>query len=153
MADNVQGFNHLDEVLMNLGNQFRQDAIKKMMLKNQADRTDMMAHRPTGGGAFANQPIRVLMQMRNQLQQYQEAEKQKYIQSRKDVTGVTPSSDEADDAFAKTHPDVISNLDQISNAAMGYLSKSGVMPKQATQAPMPKSQVPIGNPLNPFGMP
>ena len=31
MADNVQGFNHLDDVLMNLGQQFRNDALQSKM--------------------------------------------------------------------------------------------------------------------------
>lgn len=35
MADNVQGFNHLDEVLLHLGDQFRTDAIKRQMLESK----------------------------------------------------------------------------------------------------------------------
>lgn len=35
MADNVQGFNHLDAVLNNLGNSLRQDAIKELMMRSK----------------------------------------------------------------------------------------------------------------------
>lgn len=49
MSDNVQGFNHLDEILLHLGDQFRQDAIKQAMLKNMAERNKIAGQRLLSG--------------------------------------------------------------------------------------------------------
>ena len=153
MADNVQGFNHLDSILMNLGQQFRQDAIRQMMLKNQSDKNNILAHRGQGSGAFSNLPVNSLMKMRAQLLGFIEGEKSKFINSQKDVTGQTPSVMEANSYIEKTYPGEMAQLDQINNAAMGYLSKSGIM-KGNTQNPgisQPRPEVQF-NPPNPLGL-
>ena len=48
MADNVQGFNHLDEILLHLGDQFRQDAIRQQMMKNQFNIAGLRASHALG---------------------------------------------------------------------------------------------------------
>lgn len=36
MADNVQGFHNLEQILLHLGDQYREDAIKRMMIEAKA---------------------------------------------------------------------------------------------------------------------
>lgn len=97
MADNVQGFNHLDEILLHLGYQFRQDAIRKMMMENQMKIAGMRASRVLG----ANAQGKTLQELRAGLNQM-EKDKSDFIRNhieKNALTGeytVTPAQVEAE---------------------------------------------------------
>jgi len=141
MADNVAGFNHLDSVLLDVGNQFRQDAIKQAQLEAMKAHYKQMEYRPRSGGGYANQPLKDLQKQFALMQQKHETTVNKMVEDSKDVTGVPKiSHEEAEEMWSRTP-------DADDEAEMGAALKTGLQ-KENVGIYKPKVKAPSGAPIN-----
>lgn len=144
MSDNVQGFNHLDAVLLNVGSQMRQDAIRQLMAKAQMKRASA-AHtgQDRSFGNLQREAARIAGAKRSFLSQF--------LNNSKDVTGVqkaTPQDAEA--AWMKTDD---GKQEQMINMAVSkgvQNQNKGLFDAIDVGNTF---QMPQNNPLDPYGMP
>jgi len=143
MADDVQGFNHLDEVLMHLGDQFRQEALKQQMLKNQNTHYENMGH---GSGAYDNKPFAYLQKEAMRLTGVHQQFIHNTVEGSKDVTGVpTISPDQAEQMWQNT-PEA-GEMQEVNGAVI-----KGITQMNPTLMPKPQStpvSTPTGTPVTP----
>ena len=132
MADNVQGFNHLDSILINLGQQFRQDAIKRMMLQNQAEHYKNM-----GSGQYTNKPFAFLQREAMRLTGVHKAFIDQQVNSSKDATGVPQiTADQAEQMWQQT-PEA-GEMQELNQAVMkGLTQMNPTLIKNPSSNPAP----------------
>jgi hypothetical protein len=137
MADNVQGFNHLDEVLLHLGDQFRNEAIRNKMMGNQQEMLGMkLSHGPTG--KYSGMSHNELLKYANNLNSYKIRGIQQMIQASKDITGVGMPYDQAKAQWEAANPKAEDELGEVNDAAFGYMQKqnpSFLTPKPKNEGP------------------
>jgi hypothetical protein len=122
MADNVQGFNHLDEVLMHLGDQFRQDALRQQMMKNQKDIAGIKAGAHARLGIYDNKPFAFLQKQLMDMNSLHRTFVTNTINSSKDVTGV-PQMSEADAEGVWAKSDYGQQEQELNGEVMKQLGK------------------------------
>jgi hypothetical protein len=152
MADNVAGFNHLDSILLELGNQFRADAMRKLEMENKQKIAGMkMGHT----GLFDNnKDISTLQRQAGMLRLKHDDFIREHTQ--KDMMGnYIQSPQDAEQLWQQTPEAGLE--DEVNGAVMKMITNKGIMKPSngggsSLSKPTAKPTSFGGGGLDPFGI-